>query len=177
MTVELSPRGSRGWPGTSPTQRCLWGEPRTVMWSALFGRYARVDARSTARWSVRTLDANFSCCGRTCEEMDKSRGHADGGRGPARLPMFTGGRPRRAARSIRGTCPWHDRVGWTSLQPCPAGVSVRSPTGRRACLSNYKIVAPSGITQRRRRICSSRGAIVGLQRSYVRPLAVPGIAP
>src|SRR2546427_4998282 len=35
MTAEINLRMCRGWPGTSPTQRCLWGEPRTVISSAL----------------------------------------------------------------------------------------------------------------------------------------------
>jgi hypothetical protein len=48
MTVEINLRRSRGWPGTSPTQRCLWGEPRTVISSAL-RRYASGGTRSTAR--------------------------------------------------------------------------------------------------------------------------------
>src|SRR2546423_2778420 len=48
MAAEFSLQWSRGWPGTSPTQRCLWGEPRRSC-RARYRSYARATARSTAR--------------------------------------------------------------------------------------------------------------------------------
>src|SRR5437588_10828207 len=52
MTVEINLRRSRGWPGTSPTQRCLWGEPRTVISRALLdAMQARVPGQPRARGS------------------------------------------------------------------------------------------------------------------------------
>src|SRR5437588_4725499 len=81
MAVEINLRRSRGWPGTSPTQRCLWGEPQTVM-RARSWKLRRLGCSVNRPLAVRAVEAAFSCHRGTCEEMDKHQGQLER-RGPA----------------------------------------------------------------------------------------------
>src|SRR5437899_4805411 len=75
MTAEINLRMSRGWPGTSPTQRCFGASP---------GRSCKAQSSTLRRreWSVnrvlavRAVEAGISCCGRIGDEMHKSHGCA-----------------------------------------------------------------------------------------------------
>jgi hypothetical protein len=87
MTAEIKLRRTRGWPQYISLPAMPLGRAQNGHAERALGTLRQRECRVNRALAVPTLDAAFSCCGRTCEELHKAQGQlkALGGRGGVRF--------------------------------------------------------------------------------------------